>query len=487
MTCINTITLKARPDDEPAAPDTETRVIHSHPHSPSPVDIKAFIDERPISAMQWLLVALCFLIVASDGIDVAMMGFIAPPIVHDWHLARSSFGFVMSAAPLGLVAGALLAGPSSDRFGRKTVLVASVLVFGIGSLLTAATQDVTQMVAMRLLTGIGLGAAMPNATTLVAEYVPQRRRSLLITSMFIGFGVGSALVGFVAGWLIPRFGWRSVVVFGGVVPLALVPALLVALPESARLMLVNGKPAECIARTLERVCRCVFAPGTRFVSPEPVLVSRRPTGVLFERGYALKTASLWVTYFMGLMVIYLITGWLPMLIKDSGLPVTEAANITAMFQTGGIAGAILAGWAMDRFAPVPVIALAYFGGAVCMVGVSGVGPAVGSTPGPLALWMLAAGFFMNGAQTGLNAFAPACYPTAVRATGVSWMLGVGRLGSIVGSASGGVLVGLGLGFGPLIGALAVPAVCAALAILPSALRRRDGAAHAQPVHTIEEV
>lgn len=464
-------------------------MIHSNPHSPIQVDIKAFIDERPISAMQWLLVALCFLIVASDGIDVAMMGFIAPPIVYDWHLARSSFGLVMSSAPLGLVAGALLAGPSSDRLGRKTVLVASVLLFGIGSLLSAATQDVTQMMAMRFLTGIGLGAAMPNATTLVAEYVPQRRRSLLITSMFIGFGVGSALVGFVAGWLIPRFGWRSVVLFGGVVPLALVPALRVALPESARLMLINGKPAEHIARTLQRVCRCVFAAGTRFVAPEPVLVSRRPTGVLFERGYALKTASLWVTYFMGLLVIYLITGWLPMLIKDSGLPITEAANITAMFQTGGIAGAILAGWAMDRFAPVPVIAMAYFGGAVCMVGVSGAGPMSGS----LSLWMLAAGFFMNGAQTGLNAFAPACYPTAVRATGVSWMLGVGRLGSIVGSASGGVLVGLGLGFGPLIGVLAVPAACAALAILPSAVRVRDSAATPAPTapsasaHTIEEV
>ena len=431
--------------------------------TPHTLDVKALIDARPISAMQWLLVTLCFFVVAADGIDVAMMGFIAPSIVHDWHVARASFGIVMSAAPLGLVFGALGAGPLSDKLGRKTLLIGSVLIFAIGSFLTATTQDISQMMAMRLLTGIGLGAAMPNATTLVSEYVPQRRRNLLITSMFIGFGVGSAAVGFVAGWLIPQYGWRSVVVFGGAVPLVLVPFLFAFLPESVRFMLVRRHPAQRIAATIKRVCGYDAAPGTVFSAPEPALHTTRPTGILFAHGYALTTVSLWITYFMGLLVIYLITGWLPMLIKDSGLPITQAANITAMFQTGGIAGAILAGWAMDRLRPVPVIALAYFGGALCVFGVGAVGPQSAS----LSLWMLAAGFFMNGAQTGLNAFAPACYPTLARATGVSWMLGIGRLGSILGSASGGILIGLGYGFGALICALAVPAALAGIAILLS--------------------
>ncbi|RKP46131.1 MFS transporter [Pararobbsia silviterrae] len=427
--------------------------------------------------MQWLLVTLCFFIVAADGIDVAMMGFIAPSIVHDWHLAKASFGIVMSAAPLGLVVGALGAGPLSDRLGRKTILIASVLLFAIGTLVTALTQDIGQMMTMRFLTGIGLGAAMPNATTLVSEYVPQRRRNLLITSMFIGFGVGSAVVGFAAGWLIPRFGWRSVIVFGGAIPLALLPFLFAYLPESVRFMLVRRHAAERIAATIRRVCGYEAAPGTTFSAPEPALHTTKSTAVLFTRGYALTTLSLWITYFMGLLVIYLITGWLPMLIKDSGLPITEAANITAMFQTGGIAGAILAGWAMDRLRPAPVIALAYFGGALCVFGVGAVGPGSAS----LSLWMLAAGFFMNGAQTGLNAFAPACYPTLARATGVSWMLGVGRLGSILGSASGGILIGLGYGFGPLICGLTVPAALAGLAILLSIVAARRKSADAPDI------
>jgi len=425
------------------------------------VDVKAFINERDMSGAQWLLLILCFLIVAADGIDVAIMGFLAPSITQEWGITRAAFGLVMSAAPIGLVLGALVAGPSSDRYGRKKVLVISVLLFGIFTLATAFASNATEMAALRLLTGLGLGAAMPNTTTLLSEYVPEKRRSLLITIMFTGFAVGSAGVGFAAAYLIPHHGWRSVLIMGGVLPLVLVPFLLVYLPESARFMIVRGFAPERIAAALRRVCRATFAPGTTFFAPEPPVAATRPIGVLFSHGYGAMTAALWVTYFMGLLVIYLITGWLPTLIKDAGLPISAAANITAMFQTGGTVGAILTGWAMDRMRPNRVIAGAYIGGALCVIGVG----ATGALSSSLYLWVLAAGFFMNGAQTGLNAFAPNCYPTMARATGVSWMLGMGRFGSIFGSGVGGLLVGLGWGFGAIVSALAIPAALAAIGIL----------------------
>jgi AAHS family 4-hydroxybenzoate transporter-like MFS transporter len=164
---------------------------------------------------------------------------------------------------------------------------------------------------------------------------------------------------------------------------------------------------------------------------------------------------------MGLLVIYLLTGWLPTLIKDAGLPISAAANITAMFQIGGTVGAILVGWAMDRTAPTRVIGAAYAAGALCILALG----AGGALSGSLALLVAAAGFFMSGAQTGLNAFAPNCYPTMARATGVSWMLGMGRFGSITGSMVGGVLLTLGWGFNAIISLLAVPAIIAALAVL----------------------
>lgn len=431
--------------------------------STTSVDVKSFIDERGIAPRQWLLVVLCFLIVAADGMDVAIMGFLAPSIIQEWEISRAGFGWVMSAAPVGLVIGALTAGPLSDRVGRKTVLLVSVFVFGLCSLLTAFTHSVEAMVVMRLLTGIGLGAAMPNTTTLLSEYLPERRRSLLITVMFIGFGVGSAIVGFAAGWMIPHWGWRSVLVAGGVLPLALLPLLAFYLPESVRLMIVRGVPDERIAKTLGQVCRVRFDATVSFFAPEPPVQSQKPIGVLFSDGYKVITISLWVTYFMGLLVIYLITGWLPTLMKDAGLPISQAANIVAMFQTGGIVGAVLTGWIMDKVKPTLVIGTAYLGGAICVLGMGN----AGATSDLMPLWMLAAGFFMNGAQTGLNAFAPASYPTIARATGVSWMQGMGRFGSILGSAVGGILLGVGWGFGGIVAALAIPAALAAAAMLVS--------------------
>src|SRR3954454_11281111 len=187
------------------------------------IDIKAFIDAQRITAYQWLLVAICFMIVVADGMDVAIMGFVTPSILKEWDISRPAFGIVISAAPFGLVIGALVAGPSSDRFGRKPVLIVSVLIMGLLTLATAWASSPTEMAILRFLAGTGMGAAMPNASTLLSEYAPQRRRSLMITIMFTGFNLGSAVIGFAAGNMISLSGWRSVRHAGGRRPLLLVP------------------------------------------------------------------------------------------------------------------------------------------------------------------------------------------------------------------------------------------------------------------------
>lgn len=424
------------------------------------IDIKAFIDDRPIAPFLWVLVAICFLIVVADGMDVAIMGFVTPSILREWNISRPGFGLVISAAPFGLVIGALIAGPSSDWLGRKIVLTTSVLLFGIFTVIAAQSSSPQEMALLRLLAGMGMGAAMPNATTLLSEYVPQRRRSLLLTVMFSGFTFGSAVIGFIAGFMIPHFGWRSVLLVGEITPLVLVPFLVALLPESARYMALHGSPAGKIAAMLGRVTGYRFRGGETFVSPEPPLSTKRPIGVLFSDGYAATTIALWITYFMGLMVVYLLTGWLPTLMKDAGLTITAAANVTAMFQIGATIGAILIGWSMDRTHPSRVIGAAYLAAAFFVMGLAW----VGALSSWLATLVFAAGFCASGAQTSLNAFAPSCYPTVARATGVSWMLGIGRFGSIIGSLVGGALLGLGWGFGAVLGILAIPALCAAIAI-----------------------
>jgi AAHS family 4-hydroxybenzoate transporter-like MFS transporter len=296
----------------------------------------------------------------------------------------------------------------------------------------------------------------------------------MITIMFTGFNLGSAVIGFAAGYLIPLHGWRSVLLLGGAVPLLLLPVLILFLPESARWLALREAGARRIGATLGRVTGARFSGDETFVSTEPPLQTRRPIGVLFSHGYGVTTLALWVTYFMGLLVIYLLTGWLPTLMKDAGLSIATAANVTAMFQIGGTIGAIIVGWAMDRARPALVIGAAYLGGGLCILALS----QLGVLSPALAVLVFSAGFCMSGAQTGLNAFAPGCYPTVARATGVSWMLGMGRFGSILGSAVGGALLGLGWGFSAILAMLAVPAVCAAIAIVTTQLERADAATKA---------
>lgn len=432
------------------------------------LDIRAHINDRKMSGYQWLLLVLCFMIVATDGMDVAIMGFLAPDITREWGISKAAFGMVMSAAPIGLAIGALLVGPLSDRFGRKKLLIGSIALFGTFNLLSGFADSVATLSFLRFLTGLGLGAAMPSTTTLLSEYVPERSRSMLLATMFTGFNLGSALVGFGAAALLPGHGWRTVLMVGGAIPLACLPIYILLIPESARFMVVKNMSPERIAQTLRRVCGSTIAPNTEFTISEVQVSGKQPVRTLLSGAFRGMTLALWITYFMGLLVIYLLSGWLPTLIKDAGLPIERAANLTALFQLGGTVGALVVGFCMDRIAPHRVIGMSYVLGAVFILML-----ASGSVTSTMfAFYVLMAGFCMSGAQTGLNAFAPSCYPTPVRATGVSWMLGIGRFGSITGSMAGGLLLSMGWSFSAVIAILAIPATMAAISIVSTKAQPR---------------
>jgi AAHS family 4-hydroxybenzoate transporter-like MFS transporter len=345
-----------------------------------------------------------------------------------------------------------------------------VIVFGFFNASCAFAQSPTQLMILRLLTGIGLGTAMPTAATLLSEYVPKRLRAFLVTVMFAGFALGSGLAGVIASALLGKYGWRGVLLTGGVLPLLSLPLLLWLLPESARLLAVQGRPSEEIAKLLKRVCNANFSANTSFISQEHRLTAAKiPVQLLFGDGYAFGTMLLWASCFMGLLILYLVTGWLPTLISDAGYSVQEAASISAMFQVGSIPGALIVGFLMDRIESSRVVAAAYFFGAIAIFSL---GASILNSG-----WLLAqvaiAGFFIGGAQTGLNALAPAFYPTQARATGVSWMNGIGRGGAIVGSLVGGLLLSLGWQFGAVFAALAMPAMFAAGAVVLSRYASRS--------------
>ena len=200
-------------------------------------DVQEFLDAHPFTPFQWVIFALCFTIVLLDGFDTAAIGYIAPSLIAEWGVSRPALAPVLSAALFGLAAGALAAGPLADRFGRKAVLTGSVLVFGIACLMSGYAGSLDMLVVWRFLTGLGLGAAMPNAVTLMSEFCPRGRRATIVNAMFCGFPLGAAFGGFLAAWMIPLWGWRSVLHLGGVVPLLLAVLLLLLLPESVRYML----------------------------------------------------------------------------------------------------------------------------------------------------------------------------------------------------------------------------------------------------------
>jgi AAHS family 4-hydroxybenzoate transporter-like MFS transporter len=334
------------------------------------VDVQDFIDSRPVSRFQWMILGLCFLVTAIDGLDTAAVGFIAPALRDEWGLTSAQLNPVLGASLLGLMLGAFIAGPLADRFGRKTILLVSVLFFGGWSLAACASPDVFSLTAMRFLTGLGLGGAMPQAITLTSEYCPQRRRSLMITTMFCGFTLGSALGGVMAAQMVPLYSWRSVLFLGGVLPLLFLPILYVFLPESVRFLVQRGAPAKKISAILQRISGQPLPGNPQYGIQDGVgesNSSQSPIRQILSGSHRTGTLLLWTSFFMSLLIIYMMTSWLPILIKDTGLSLSQAARVSAMFQVGGTLGAILLGAAMDRFNPFRVLVCAYITGAFCLM------------------------------------------------------------------------------------------------------------------------
>src|SRR4030081_58852 len=189
------------------------------------IDVADFIDQQPVGAFQIKLLATCAAVLFLDGFDTQAIGYVAPAVAKEWGLTKGALGPVFSAGLFGLMIGALVFGPLADRIGRKKIIILSTLAFGIGAVVTAFVQDVNTLLAIRFLTGLGLGGAMPNAIAMTSEFNPRRRRATMVMIMFCGFSVGAALGGLLAAGLIPYYGWRSVFIVGGVAPLIMVPVL----------------------------------------------------------------------------------------------------------------------------------------------------------------------------------------------------------------------------------------------------------------------
>lgn len=425
------------------------------------VNVTSVINELHISGYQWLILAISLLTAMFDGYDTQGIAYVAPVIAQDLGMNVAQLGPIFGAELVGLMLGAIFFGMLADKIGRKQAIMWSVLVFGIFSILTPMGHTFQSLMILRFFAGIGLGGALPNTIAYVLEYSPLRMRGLLVNSPNAFFALGSIVGGLLATKLIPAFGWQSTFYVGGTVPLLFLLVIAIWLPKSARFLLVKGKSPEQIARIMQKI-----APARQFSSATRFTLEPQVTGItvkhLFTEGRTYATLLLWVAFFMNLFVLLYLINWMPTLLRQSGQPLQTAILITVWYNIGEFLGGLAMGWLADRSgAPHTVLAIAYVGAAVFIT------TAAFSIDNLTILLpaMFLTGVSINGGQASLNTIAATYYPTAIRATGIGWALGIGRIGSILGPIMGGMFVGAQWAVPSVILVNTVPAIIAGASIL----------------------
>ncbi len=371
-------------------------------------DSPSMSSSDPVRSWGGFLLILLALVV--EGFDLQAANFASPSIETAFHLTRAQLGPLQSASLVGVLIGAVFIGPLGDRVGRRTILISCCVVYGLISLVAAFATSLTQLIILRFLIGIGLGAVLPNALALAGEFAPRRHLATATGLVGIGITFGGVVAGAVAAHFLPTHGWPSLFIAGGILPIAIAFLLWLALPESPALRRTEAGEKQ------ESGVRAILAPA-----------------------YRGRTIAIWGIFPLVLMVVYLLSGWIPLLVKDQGYSIATASWIATASHVGGVAGGVTASLMLARghwkvvalFATLSVVTLAVLA-------------AHDWSMGMLITLLLLVGFFSTGTQNGLNGSTSATYPAAMRASGLGWALGLGRVGSILGPLAGSLAIILGL-------------------------------------------
>ena len=386
-----------------------------------------------------LTIALCFIVALIEGFDLQAAGTAAAGLRQTFDLDPKMMGWVFSVGIIGLLPGAFFGGWIADRVGRKKILIGAVILFGVFSLLTAYVDSYYHLLLVRFMTGLGLGAALPNLIALCAEAVDERRRGTAISIMYCGVPLGGAMAAVVA--MFSHDHWQTTFIIGGLAPLLVVPLMIILLPES-------------------RVFRQDASQALRVSTGQ----------ALFGEGRGRSTLALWLSYFFTLTVMYMLLNWLPTLLLAQGFTKPQAGMVQMLFNIGGALGSLLGGLLLDRCNPIKVVLGVYAG---LLASLAGIGFSVGIVP--VATAGFAVGLFVMAAQLVLYAMAPPLYPTAVRATGVGAAVAIGRLGSVAGPLAAGQILAAGAGTTGVLLATSPGLVIAALAVITVITRAHQSA------------
>ena len=425
------------------------------------VNVTELIDQRPVSELQIRVTALCAVLIFLDGIDLIVLGLAAPSLAAAVGASVTTFGPIFGISQAGVLLGVLTFGPLGDRLGRKRLVIGSALLFAIFTLLTVQATSFNQLLAIRFLTGLGLGGVAPNAVALTSEFAPKRLRAAFVSLQWSALPLGGVAIGLLSSVLITSWGWQSLFYIGAIVPLLLVIVLFFALPESVSFLLTRGLDSENVGRIVHQIAPEIPASAsTRYVVNEEKLPGA-PMKHLFTEGRAALTLLLWVPFFTSFMILIFTTSWIPTLLRAGGLSIAQAGLAIALNSFGSFVGSGSVGRLMDRFGSygvlIPTFILASI--ATGLLGFS-------TTTFAMAAGVITlSGFFAGASQTGVIALAAVVYPVAIRSTGVGWAMAIGRLGAVVGPILGGIFLSWHWRVDHILLVIAVPELVGALCLL----------------------
>lgn len=394
------------------------------------------VDNGAMNRFQWTAIGICIVLNMIDGFDVLVMAFTAASVSAEWSLSGSEVGMLLSAGLFGMAGGSLFIAPWADRFGRRPLILFCLALSGISMIVAAYSQSPTQLGLLRMITGLGIGGILASSNVIASEYSNKRWRGLAVSLQSTGYALGATFGGMIAIYLLGQFGWRSVFLFGGLATFAAIPLTIVCLPESID-FLISRRPADALARINKLAARLGQAP---LGSMPAANTNAQPTGGTFKRLFApdllASTLLLWLAFFLVMFGFYFVMSWTPKLLVSAGLSTEQGVTGGVLLSVGGIFGATLLGLASARFKLHHILALFMIVTAILLA------IFVGTTSNLTAAFVVGAliGLFANGCVAGLYATSPLVYDASVRATGVGWGIGIGRIGAILSPLVAGHLI-----------------------------------------------
>ncbi|MFZ9257089.1 MAG: MFS transporter [Burkholderiaceae bacterium] len=413
--------------------------VTTHPQAED-FDVSRAIDDGAFTSFQKLAYVLAALAIVMDGFDGQMIGYAIPAIIKEWGIARSAFSIAVASGLMGMAIGSLSAGVLSDRFGRKPVLIASILLFGSATVTIGLAPDVTTIAMIRFFAGLGIGAALPAATTLTAEYIPLRSRTMAVTTACVCYPLGGMLAGLAAGQILPAFGWRVFFFIGGSLPIMYAFLLMVSMKESPKYLARQSQRWEELRALLTRMTHDV-AQVRQFTDGVIENAKRGSIADLFRYGRAFDTSWLWVTFFVVQLSIYTAFSWLPTMLTTEGVsPALAGMGLTA-YNLGGVIGAVLCALAINQFGSRwPMVFWAAMSAVTAFV--LKLVDITGATE--TFLWGLGLhGLFVTALQCAMFTLCAHIYPTLIRTTGAASAMAFGRLGAFTSSFAGAAMISAG--------------------------------------------